>query len=392
LRIHAGLRTDTLEKLRDSGRADYFAFSASLRENRVLGWGGLPSAFRGPVYPAFLAAVESFEPGKRPASPLVEASLCSLEIPLAGWLAWGVAGPWAGVAAAGLAALHPALSRPLPACRVEPVYGLLVLLLAVWLAEWGRKPGAARALGAGFILSVTLLCRSSLVLFPVVLLASLVLSREKSRTWQRSVWVLAGASFLFLFPWVLRNGLQFNRFIPLEDHAADRNFIAAVDGVIVNLEGPSPDGRREIPFDQLGERRLRALGKIAEDPLPYLASCIKRFGVMAGWHGPLLFLAGLGFLAFRRDPAILILGLLAATFFLTHAPLSLEARYVEPILPVLAVLGGVGGLEWVKSAGWMTGPFVEPPAKASAWIRWSVLGLGGVFYGFVLWRLAAEFF
>ncbi|MBI5625024.1 MAG: hypothetical protein HY924_14705 [Elusimicrobia bacterium] len=351
LRVSAGLTTDTLAKLRDSGRADYLAFSRSLKETGVLGWSGHASAFRGPVYPLFLASVESFDAGRRPASPLIEAGLCSLEMPLAGWLAWGLAGPWAGVAAAALTSLHPALSRPLPAARVEPLYGFLLLLSAAGAAAWARKPTMPRAAAAGLCIGLGLLCRSVLVLFPLILAAVLALGVTRPFDWKRSVWVLIGAAYLSLLPWTVRNWSQFGRFIPLEDHAADRNLIAAVDGVIENLEGPSPDGGPEIPFDELGTRRQEALARIVRDPLPYLASTLERLGVMASWHGPLLLLAGLGFLRRRDDPVVVVLALMAGTFVLMHAPLSLEKRYLEPILPVLAVLAGCGVLDWLKSAG-----------------------------------------
>lgn len=365
LRVAAALQTDTVEKLRDSGRADYFAFSLSLKEVGVLGWSGTPSAFRGPAYPSFLACVESFEPETRPASPLIEAGLGSLEIPLAGWLAWELAGPWAAVAAAALTALHPALSWPVPACRVEPLYGLLVLLAAVCLLAWVRKPSWRRAAAAGFLISVGLLCRSGLVLFPVFLAAGLALRGVAGVPWKRSLWIIVGASYLFLLPWAVRNSHRFGRFIPLEDHAADRNFIAAVDGVVMNLPGPSPDGGPEIPFDELGSRRWGAVKKIAGHPLPYLASCLRRLARIVSWHGGLLFLACLGFLRRRSDPAAFVLGFLAAYYILMHSLLSLEARYIEPVLPVLAILGGAGASDWLSQSG--HGGNASTPAAPPAW-------------------------
>jgi hypothetical protein len=295
------------------------------------------------------------------------------------------------VAAAALTALHPSLGWPVPACRVEPLYGLLVLLAAVCISAWVRKPSWRRAAAAGFLISVGLLCRSGLVLFPVLLAAGLALRGVPGVAWKRSLWIIVGASYLFLLPWAARNSQRFGRFIPLEDHAADRNFIAAVDGVIENLPGPSPDGGPEIPFNELGSRRWGAVKKVAGHPLPYLASCLRRLARMASWHGPLLFLACLGFLRLRTDPAAFVLGLLAAYYLHMHSLLSLEVRYLEPILPVLAILGGAGARYWLSPTGQDNEPASgAPPAWGQRLALASALAVALPLYLLVVSLLARE--
>ncbi|MBI4676623.1 MAG: hypothetical protein HY748_03490 [Elusimicrobia bacterium] len=401
LRLAAALKTDTVGRLRDQGRPDYFEYGRGLREFGVLGRGGKPSAFRGPVYPVFLGSVERFDLDLRPASPLIEAALGSLAIPLAGLAAWQLHSPWAGLAAAALAAFHPALAWPLPACRVEPLYGLLVLLAAVSLAEWIRTPTAGRAAAAGFVLATGLLCRSVLSPFPFILLAGLGARPDWALRWRKTAWILIAAAFAFLLPWIARNAYQFGRFIPFEDHAADRNFIAAASGIVENAPGPSPDGGPEIPFDELGKRRREALGGIIRDPGPYLRSCVLRLGCIVKRHSALSFLAGLAFLRLRGDPAALGLGLLAACFLLMHVPLSLEARYLEPILPTLMVLAGCGAAELGQAAGFKPEAAEaragQAPGGASrlplvgAGLVWGVsLAVAGALYLLVVWGLAGE--
>ena len=326
---------------------EYFDLGQNLAEFKVLGWRSEPSAFRGVIFPAFLSATEDYGSSGRPAAPRIEALLASLEIPLAGWVACELHSPLAGLAAGALVAFHPDLSRLSTPYEIEDFYAWLMMLVVVALTAWARAPNAGRSWALGLATSVSLLCRSVLFLFPPVL----ALSRR------RGAWTVALASYLFLTPWVARNAWQFHRFIPCEDHAATRNFFAATLGVVENVDGPYQDvlAGRVLPGGdgegRLATMRAAAFKIIVAAPGAYARSCLKRLAYLLRLHGPVILLAGLGVLLLRHDPGVAAAGLLCAYFILIYVPMTLEARYLKPLLPCLLTLAGCALAELARRAG-----------------------------------------
>lgn len=351
LRLGEAGKLDTAEAFRAAGLDDYHEFGRNLRELGVLGILSRPSAFRAVLYPAFLSAVETYRPDRRPRAPAVQAAVSALAIPAAALAAGQIFGPGAALAAAAMTAFHPALSRSIPGPRIEILYGLLVLLVALMLIRWAREPSRANSAVLGFVIAVSLLCRGVLFAFPLVLAAAALWARPP-RLQRGSLWVLVAASYVFLAPWIARNALQSHRFVPFEDRAAARNLLAGALGWVENRDGAfqdlladEADPRGAFSGDPRGRMFSLALRRIAGAPWAYAASSLRRAFFLCRQHMWLLALLLIAACRFRGDPALHAVGLLCAYFIGAHAPLSVEPRYLEPLLPSLICLAA-GAFAW----------------------------------------------
>lgn len=352
LRLAEAGKLATFDAFKAASRDDYYGFGRNLRELGILGILGRPSAFRAVLYPAFLSAVETYRPDRRPRAPLAQAAISALTIPAAALAAGRLFGPGAALVAAAMTAFHPALSRSVPGARIEPLYGMLVLLVALALIGWARAPGRSGSALLGFAIAVSLLCRSVLFAFPLVLAAAARLRAPKIE--RGSLWVLVAASYAFLSPWLARNALQFQRFIPFEDRAAARNLLAGSLGWVENQNGAFQDRLADEEDPQgafCADRGARmfslALRRIAGDPGAYAASSLRRVFFLCRQHLWLLALLLVALYRSRGDPAPWAVGLLCAYFIGAHALLSVEPRYLEPLLPALICLAA-GAFAWGK--------------------------------------------
>lgn len=345
LRFSRALRAGTIADAVRSGRPDYFELARGLSQWGVLGRDGRPDAFRAPAYPALLALTESFDPAFRARAPFVHAALGVGAMGLAAWAAAGLAGPWAGAAAAGLIAAQPALLSEVAGYQIEPLYGALVAGALLALLAWVRSPSRGSAAALGLAVGASVLCRSPLCL---LLPAAAVVWRLRSRP-TGGLWLAFAVACACLLPWIARNALQFHRLIPLESDPISWNLFAG--------SGAAAAGRR-FPVDA-GARLRLGLAGIAARPGAYLASCAARLGRAAGLHWLLAALAGLALWRRRRDEALMAAAGFCAYFLLVHAPLGLRARYIEPLVPCLAVL----------AAAFLPGG--APPARA--WSRRAVV-------------------
>lgn len=395
LRFSAGGKIDSQSRLQEYSRTDYYEFGRGLQEFGVLGWNGVPDAFRGIAYPAFLSGIEAYDPAIKPRVPKAHALLASAVIPIAAWAALEVGGPPAALAAAAFVSFHPTLRESLDGCRIEVFYSLLVLIVALALIAWTRAPTMTRTWLLGFAIAVSLLCRGVLFFLPPLLVAVYWRRPGFAPTRRRWAAILLAGSYLFLLPWVARNAVQFGTFTPFEDHAATRNLFAASMGIVENSGfGPyqdvlanqvDPNGAlREDPLPRIQELAVK---RIREAPGAYLSSCLRRsaFAFKNYWGVFLLALAG--FLLRRKDPAIIGLGVLSAYFVLIHLPMSLELRYFEPAVPGLLVLAGVA------AAGlWSRARRAPPraPADRMRWVPALVLVLLVPLYLLCTLRLATE--
>lgn len=347
-RLSVARNLDAAESFKAAGRDDYFELARSLSEGGVLGWaGGGLSAFRGVGYPALLSAIEDFRQERRPLAPTLQAVLGAAQAPLAAATALELASPGAGLAAGTLAALHPGVGRAITGCQIETFFGCLVCLISWALIRWCRDPGWGRTLLLVFFIGVSLLCRAVFFALPVALVLA-VLSGALPSPGRAKLWALLVAPYLLLAPWVARNAVQFGRFIPFEDQAATRNFYAATLGIVDNAVGsPYQDvlalqQNATTPPAATAEQRMFSLAvrNIADAPGYYLFSCLRRLLRLLGMHPTLLLLAVAGAIRRRVDAGARALAILCGYYMLVHIPMTLEVRYLEPLLPVLAILAG----------------------------------------------------
>lgn len=164
-----------------------------------------PTAFRVPLYPAFIWAVTG---GKPAAWALItaQAALSAATAGLAGLIARRMAGPAAGLIAAALYALWPYAAWHDASLQESGLFAFLAAL-ATWLLLLARAgSGIAIVLAAGAVLALGVLTRATLLPFAlgaVVWLALPAHDRPRRASLIRAA--CAGAALvLVLAPWVER--------------------------------------------------------------------------------------------------------------------------------------------------------------------------------------------
>ncbi len=112
-----------------------------------------PRSWRGPIYPVFIALIESLSPNPNPGRVrLAQAALSSLSILLIFALGYAIYSPAAGLLAASRIALDPGQIDAVTSLNIHGFYSFLL---------WNERPTPKSTALAGDFLGVTLLCRSA---------------------------------------------------------------------------------------------------------------------------------------------------------------------------------------------------------------------------------------
>lgn len=317
---------------------------------------GNPTTSSPPVYPLFLAAVYGVfghsERAARAALAVVDAGMVGLVFLLGRRLFGDLAGLVAAIGATFL-----------PYSIVQIVMGgsdilflfLHTLFLAVFVQAWlsgGKRHHAA----AGALLGVATLCRAVPLLLPVALVALLLAAGRG--TWRRRALratLLALAFVAVITPWIVRNWVVFDRFIPVQTLGGMHLFMATIDPET----SPRDGSRRWRPKsgDQVENDRqffVQAAQRIAENPASYARQVGRRqidmwsrthSGRYESWllaaNSLLLALAAAGVVLSRDRWRLLpLLGVLAY-YVALHSVLLAIFRYMLPVVPVLLLLASV---------------------------------------------------
>jgi 4-amino-4-deoxy-L-arabinose transferase-like glycosyltransferase len=347
-----------------------------------------PTLMREPGYPLFLAFLFYFL-----GHGLWAARLANLALVLAAaWLVRDLArritpDSLVAFAAPLLFVLHPGVLVAELRGGVEILFLFLLLLFFTSFhgAEQSGRP--ARYVAAGVLLGLTVLVRSTPLLFPAVLLAA-ALWTHRDR-WQAiaRIALLAGAMLLVMSPWMIRNqrlvgvpvptasvqGVSAQAgqyickhlslgsgFLELDERAGiERADLAASLGH--RFRGRYYqyffDSRDELAFNGLLLRRVA--NEYLGDPALF-ARCVAGNLLLNFWFAgkswsvtilnfvvqlPYLLAASWGaWLLFRRGSGRLILPviLFVAYLMLVHAPIHAQARYSIPLIPLVAILAAQG--------------------------------------------------
>ena len=173
-------------------------------------------------------------------------------------LAFVLAGPAAGLVAAGLVAFYPPLIDASGQLLSEPLGALLVTLAMLAVALALRRPAWWRLFGAGILLGATVLTRADLILVPaitVVVVAIVLWHRLRRDETQdgatpapRRAALLAGARgavllgvgcLLLVGPWSWYASREEGEFVPISSGGASNLFIGTFlpgDGRIVGMK------------------------------------------------------------------------------------------------------------------------------------------------------------
>jgi hypothetical protein len=350
--------------------------------------------FRPPGYPAFLAFATLGRPDSIPRAKLATVAVGALCAPLLAALSARIFRRRRIAIATGVAAaVHPAFLLIASDVQSEPLFLALLLGAGVLFLAASDRPSSTLALGAGGLLALAALTRSSALALAPFLGAPLFDSRYPRRL--RAHLAAAGlVGFLFLLaPWTLRNALVFGEFLPVNDAAGNAFYQGNSDWTVrfyqvrtreqylawmkafdedmrrrtedLDRTGRGSPGKRSRAFAEqaLGQRLrdpsgwLKLFSQKAWDWLrPYPNPLFWPPGAVlasAAYNVLLYVLAAIGFAAASRPGArAFALAFLAVTF-LSHVVLIVVWRYRIPYWdPVLLLYGlfGAGTLlsEWSR--------------------------------------------
>jgi 4-amino-4-deoxy-L-arabinose transferase-like glycosyltransferase len=352
----------------------------------------------GQVYPAEAVDVPSAYP--------VQAAIGTIQIPATFALAALLAGPFAGVAAAGLIAFYPPLITASGDLLSEPLGALMLTFALIATVLALRRGGAKRALLAGVLLGLTVLVRADMLPIPF-LLAVLVGGVWWSRSGRRAG-ITTGAAMLagillMLAPWSAYASKETGGFVPVSSGGASNLYVGTflpgkgtmfglkrqwaertmaanpklqgepywrlpAKTVIDTVAAANSDGGR---LDR--EDALRAAAKdnirkyVIGDPLGFTALGFRKarrmwLGYTVGTHGQEvlaiklyhLLIVAIGMvglaagIAVRRGraPELWVVAIAVLALTAMNVILVSEARHNLPLIPVL-VAGGVAGLAGV---------------------------------------------
>jgi hypothetical protein len=114
-----------------------------------------------------------------------------------------------------------------PRIAYETLLGLLIDLLMLALTELFERPSFPRALAAGLVLGITVLCRGLYILFPLALLPALFVRMGLKQIRNGILYTIALVLMmsLTLSPWVVRNYTLSHEFVPATTQGGTNFFI-----------------------------------------------------------------------------------------------------------------------------------------------------------------------
>lgn len=226
---------------------------------------------------------------------------------------------------------------------------LYSLLLVLYVNFQTLRTGNKRffySLLAGLSLGATLLVRSPLFLFPlVVLLYDFFEPGRVIKKYLLNSAVFLVSAYILLLPWARLNYSLSDRFIPLEGERSSCNIITGAMGTVFTMEG---DCRAMAGLSKTGPVLPWAIKTVMADPLDYAGAVFKRLWAVFLMFPALIALALLGLALDRRRKNVL-LAWLAAYFIVVHSLLSIEERYFYPLRYLLGFIA-VSGLWRAVSA------------------------------------------
>jgi len=197
---------------------------------------GFPTAYYPVGYPAFIAVVawpvlhSPLRDHVAPVVELVQALLSAATVLAMAVVAWSVIGRRAAVATAAVLALWPNLVFHTGVLLSETLFNALVAAVLVTLlvvaddpsgARWPASLTTKRLVGAGVLLALAALVRSTALLaLPVLLIVALV-----ARVPRRRALVVTGVvtltTIVVLAPWTIRNAVRMHAFVPISTNIGD---------------------------------------------------------------------------------------------------------------------------------------------------------------------------
>jgi 4-amino-4-deoxy-L-arabinose transferase-like glycosyltransferase len=309
------------------------------------------TAYRMPLYPTLLTAARWAHPGPKTARR-VQAALDTAAIYGVYLLGGALAGPLTGGLASAMYALGPIPIDQVPVLMLEGFLGFLVVAFALAAVYWVERPGSlARGALAGACMGMSLMCRSTLFAFPLLLGAYVPARFGLRKTW-KAVAVFLVCSYVALGPWALRNAGRFGGFIPFENGAGVPGLLEASVGLLKVSALPEfielgSNGELVAKFQALNETSRKrelmslALKRILLRPYSNAVSSLKRVPILWEEQLPWIVAAAGLLLLPALDEKCTVVVLLAA-YFNIHLIMSVLPRFARPAFGLWCALGAAG--------------------------------------------------
>jgi len=331
----------------------YDPIALSLVEGKGFSLGNKPTAVAAPIYPAFLSVIYFVFGYSRTTVrvflSVIDAGNCLLVYAIAK----NFFGSRVPILAATTLAFHPSFIALVFTGTSESLFVFLHTLFIYVLCLAFHRQKVRSFLVSGILLGVATLCRAVPLLLPMFILPAFFVSDHKnySRSFFRfTIFILAFA--FVLSPWIIRNYLVFDRFVPVQSWGGV-HFYFATPG----KRGSSDrivDRERIATMDEVGRDKYyysRGLERIRQAPVEFFKGMGKRFIQM--WYkthsgtydatllflnGGLLFLATVGTTMIRRRwRELSLLWCVIAYYIVLHMFLIALARYLLPVIPILTI-------------------------------------------------------
>jgi len=343
---------------------------------------GIPTSFRAPVYPTFLAAVYFFSGTDFPrffAARLAQAILLGAPLaPLTYWVAQQLFPPPMGEArvrveraariSAWIVACYPMLLVYPLGLGTENPFFILLLTSFLFLLRSKERPTTINYLLAGFFLALTALTRSVILPFAglAILWAWFILKQR------RGAILIACAFLLTIAPWIIRNSLLHHKLTGIETSMGYNLYLgyhpqgngSFVFGPSLDLLTILDDAER----DRIGTEK--AMGFIRAQPERFIPLAVNRLGFFFGLEKRVLMYfysnniigyvplpslliisailllpfviistsAALGLSLLRWRPEHILLGLLFISYVVPHIFILSEDRFHLALVPYISIL------------------------------------------------------
>jgi 4-amino-4-deoxy-L-arabinose transferase-like glycosyltransferase len=231
----------------------------------------VPESIRTPLYPAFVAVIDTLFGESRLAITVAQAGLFVLTCLLVYGIARMIASDGVALAAGLVVALYPPLPYFAALVLTETLTTFLVTAaIALWLTALRRESSGLSA-ASGIVLACAALTRPTFALLPIFLAVAALLAASGRRPWRASA-VMIAAFAAAVAPWLLYNAIYFGAltFSPaggpgrqLFEGTWQMEFPGRVETELTSLADATPD-RAELDRKV---RDLAAVNKMSAEPM-----------------------------------------------------------------------------------------------------------------------------
>ena len=190
-----------------------------------------PTAQHPPLFPLTLAGLDLLGLDTLTSHRVVLCFVAAASVALLGLLGRRVAGPRAGLIAAGLAAIYPGFFMLAGVAMTESLYIPLIALTLLATYALIDRPSVRLAVLTGALIGLTILDRTEALLLLPLLAIAVAVKLPGARERMRLVGVMTVATVVVLAPWVARNWAAMDRFPLLSTNGG-------LTAMVANCEGP----------------------------------------------------------------------------------------------------------------------------------------------------------